>query len=170
MKYVLDGQTRVQLQCDFTGNHNMFPIFMRSSHWLFFKLKKSSLLLGLWELVFISWNIVKKVIKWCNLCVPHSPPFPYSNLKPHYTQGWRNLGHSVMFIQNWFIRDSQMVHWWMMGHIIGKALLVMVGWEAVPSTGNWFHQVLFSLIFLQPWFHSQVDLVGPKVDPTDLVS
>jgi hypothetical protein len=87
------------------------------------------------------------------------------------TKGWRNLGHSVMFIQNSFIRASQMVHWWMMGrHIMGKALLVMVGWEAVPSTGYWFHQVIFSLIFLQKWSNSQVDLVRPKVDPTHLFS
>ncbi len=49
--------------------------------------------------------------------------------KGYPTKGWRNLGHLVMLIQNLFIRDSQMLHQWMMGHIIGKA-----GWNEPTAT------------------------------------
>jgi hypothetical protein len=37
MKYLLDGETRVQLLGNFTSNRNMFSICMRSSDWFFFK-------------------------------------------------------------------------------------------------------------------------------------
>ncbi len=50
---------------------------------------------------------------------------------------WKNTAHPVNRTANWCIGGC----WFTLA---GKALLIMVGWEAVPSTGNWFHQVMFS--------------------------